>query len=115
MSGSLRDKIAVLLGAFEDDKVSCSFEEYKEKLSFDSGLKNEERFRAVVEAVCKYSISSPDENGEENGLLDDEGSVCIVHTQSPWQQILIHMNSKSYVRLYNVTDLKQMRQMRLYC
>lgn len=73
MSAPLREKVEVLLRAFEGEKVSCSFEEFKDKLSFDSSLKNDDRFKAVVEAVCKYSISS-DENGEENGKLNDEGS-----------------------------------------
>ena len=72
MSGSLREKIDVLLNAFEGEKESCSFEEFKEKLSFDRGLSNEDRFKAVVKAVCKYSISS-DENGEENGKVYDDG------------------------------------------
>ena len=74
MSASLRPKVDVLLEAFEEEKERCSFEEFKEKLSFDSSLEEVDRFRAVVGAVCKYSISS-EENGEESDILEIEGNI----------------------------------------
>lgn len=62
MSSSFRERVEVLLQAFEEGKTTCrSSEEIKEKLSLPEEAGKEERFKAVVEALCKLKIWSEED------------------------------------------------------
>jgi hypothetical protein len=62
MSDELRNKIEVVLRALQNEHEYCSFDELNERVVFKEEMSKEERFKAVVDTVCKYTINTKDKN-----------------------------------------------------
>ena len=62
MSDSLKKKLDIVFRALQNEHEYCSFEELNERVVFEEGLSKEERFKSVVDTVCKYTIDTKDKN-----------------------------------------------------
>lgn len=63
MSAELRKKIEVVLTALQnEDHEYCSFKELNRRVVFEEGLSKEDKFREVVETVCKFTIDTKSKN-----------------------------------------------------
>ena len=61
MSDSLQKKMdLVFRSLLHTEHEFCSFEELSEKVVFEENMSREDRFKAVVDTVCKYTINTKD-------------------------------------------------------
>ena len=63
MSAELRKKIEIVLSALQNENHEyCSFEELNRRVVFDEELSKEEKFKEVVDTVCKYTLDTKSKN-----------------------------------------------------
>ena len=61
MSEELKKRLEVVFAALKNEHEYCSFEELEKRVVFDQRLSKEERFKTVVDTVCRYTLDTKDE------------------------------------------------------